>query len=407
MSLLRIRVPLGDATGRCQWALAGGAAATRGESTLAQVPRGAHPIQLVIPAAQLVLTRAQLPPSARRSSGSVLAYAVEEATVGEPDAVTVFWLGAIPGAAERTDALAVLDKAGLAHNLLALEAAGLGVTEIQCETLLLPWTESEWSLAWDGREGYVRSGLFEGGATDCGSLEAPPHSLRLMLEEARVRGNCPASIAVHVGTGCTPPDCAAWQQALGIRVNLAAPWEWQSAPADAGVAIAAPRRRWRFAPGALARLRPAAWIAAAALAFHAVALAADWGMLAREQGALRREMAAQFRATFPDAIAVVDPVLQMRRKLADARHAAGLPDQGDFLPMFQLVAAAAGDLQAGAPLAAAYENARLTLEFPAASEAGVRRLMARLIESGLAVELRPAPAGRPAGTALILTVRAS
>ena len=58
MSLLRIYAPLGIAPTRCQWVLIGAGAPLAGEGTLAELPRGAERVQLVIPAAQVLLTRA-------------------------------------------------------------------------------------------------------------------------------------------------------------------------------------------------------------------------------------------------------------------------------------------------------------------------------------------------------------
>ena len=117
-------------------------------------------------------------------------------------------------------------------------------------------------------------------------------------------------------------------------------------------------------------------------------------------------MEARFRGVFPDAVAVADPALQMRRKLADARHAAGQSDSGDFLPMIERVAAATRDLPAGAVRTVSYEGGRLTLELAAIDAAGVRRIETRLLQSGLDVESPPATAGA-AGATVVLTVRAS
>jgi general secretion pathway protein L len=406
MSLLRIRVSLADPSGPYQWALhRAGHETVSGETTLAQVPRGARRIQMVLPAAQVSITRAHLPAAARRHAGTVLAFAIEEETVGDPDAVSVRWLGTAKEAGGDADVLAVIDRAGLATALDVLHGAGFSASEIHCETLLLPWVEGEWTLCWDGREGFVRRGLIEGSATDCGDASAPPLCLRLLIDEARSRGECPASIAVHVAAGCAPPDPVRWQHELGVPIRLLAPWAWQSAPADAGIPVAVPYRRWGIGPDTLLRLRPAAYVAAIALVLHALALSVDWGRLAVEQSTVRDGMAAQFRATFPDAVAVVDPALQMRRKIAEARHAAGRTDGGDFLPLFEQVASAAKDLDAGAPRAVAYENARLTLEFPLAAEGPVRRVMGRMLDAGLGVELHAGPPTRSGGATLILSVR--
>ena len=411
MSLLRIFCPLPDPPQRCHWAFAdGGVEPVTGEGPLAQLPpqllRRAERIQLVIPAAQVLITRAQLPHSPGRRSGSLLAYAVEENTASEPDANQVSWLGSADGA----DVLAVVDRQGMENWRDALGAAGLRGYEVHCETLLLPWATGEWSLAWNGRDGFVRTGKFEGAATDCGNRESPPLALRLMLEEAQARNARPTSIALYTTLPGTAPDIEAWRRELGFAVRFAGTWDWRTAAPGAGVSLAQERQRWRAFTGAAARLRPAAWILGAALAIQAVALVIDWTSLANEQRALRLQMESRFRAVFPDAVAVAEPALQMRRKLAEARHAAGQSDSGDFLPLIEQVAAAAKELPAGAVRAVSYEDGRMTLELSAVDEASVRRIVARLLQSGLSVDrgVETAPAAtRAAGATVVLTVRAS
>jgi general secretion pathway protein L len=364
MSLLRIRAPLGEAP------------------VLPELSRAVDRVELVIPAAQVLLTRAKLPQGARRRAGSVLAFAVEEATAAEPDANQVTWLGSSDGA----DMLAVLDKRGLERWREALEAAGVRSYEVRAETLLLPRSSGEWSLAWGGAEGYVRSGDFEGAATDGGERASPPLALRMLLEEAALRGARPEAIAVYAIAPGTVPDLAAWQRELGVPLREAGVWDWRTAPEQGGVSLAQQRRRWRIAPAALARLRPAAWIAGAALAFHGVALVADWMVLASEQRAVRGQMEARFRRVFPDAVAVTDPALQMRRQLAAARHRAGLPDGGDFAPMIEKVALGLQELPPGGLRTVSYEGGRMTLELAAIEETALRRMVARLAQAGLVVD---------------------
>ncbi|MCK9285105.1 MAG: type II secretion system protein GspL [Rhodocyclaceae bacterium] len=407
MSLLRIRISLTEAPLRCQWSLVNdGREALAGEGTLAELPQRAERIQLVIPAAQMLITRVHLPRAARRHAGSVLAYAVEDATVGEPVSHQVSWVGTAGDA----DVLAVADKAGLKRWLDALEGGGIRDPEVHCETLLLPWTAGEWSLLWDGYEGVVRRGQFEGAATDCGNRESPPLALRLMLDEAQTRSERPTSIALYITAQEAIPDIEAWQHELGVALRLAGPWAWQTAPEQSGMNLAQRRRRWRLMPGVLPRLRTAAWILGAALAIQAVALIADWTQLAREQRALRQNMTQRFRATFPDAVAVADPVLQMRRKLAEARHAAGQADRGDFLPMIEHVAAASKELPSGALRVVAYESERMTLEFSAAGEANIQRIVTRLRQAGLSVDTSLPPSAaptHPTSATIVLTVRPS
>lgn len=407
MSLLRIYGSLADSPQRCHWALVNESQEpVVGEGPLAELPRRAGRVQLILPAAQVLITRARLPHAARRHTGSVLAFAVENETVGEPEANQVSWLGAVGD----HDVLAVVDKQGLARWRDALDDAGIRGCEVHCETLLLPWTADEWSLAWNGREGFVRSGAFEGAATDCGDRATPPLSLRLMLEAAAAQGAGPVAIALYTTMPDATPDISTWARELGVAVRHAGTWDWRTAPPDAGVSLAQERQRWRVFSGTVVRLRPAAWILGAALAFHALALVMDWTTLANEQRALRQQMESRFRAAFPDAVAVVDPALQMRRKLAEARHAAGQPDSGDFMPMIEQMAAAAKELPGGALRIVSYESGRMTLELAAVDEARVRRIVTQLRQSGLSVDMAKAPsssAARSTGATVILTVRAS
>ena len=387
MSLLRIYAPLGDAPLRCAWVLINGRQSAPGEGTLAQLPRGADLVQLVIPAAQVLLTRANLPQGARRRAGPVLSYAVEEATAAEPEANQVSWLGAVGEDAGDAEALAVLDKQGLQRWRDALEAVGLRAYEVHSEILLLPRSSRHWSLAWDGGEGFVRTGEFEGAATDSGDQATPPLSLRMMLEQAQARGTPPRAIAIYLAASAAAPDLAAWQRALGIPLQVVGAWDWRTASEQAGVSLAHERRRWRMSPVALASLRPAAWIVGAALALHGTALIADWMLLAGQQRAARAQMEARFRSVFPDTVAVVDPALQMRRQLAAARHRAGVPDGGDFAPMIEKVAAGLKELPAGGLRTVSYESGRMILELAAIEEAALRRIVARLVRAGLIVDV--------------------
>lgn len=402
MSVLRIYASLADTPTRCRWSLVNdGQEPVPGEGPPAQLPRRAARVQLVIPAAQVLLARSRVPSVARQRAGAALAFAVEERMVDEPDASQVSWLGA----AGEDDIVAVIDKAGLERWRKALSAAGLRNYEIHCETLLLPWTRSEWSLAWNGREGFVRTGEREGAATDCGDRAAPPLSLRLWLDAAQARDAAPSSIALYATMPGAEPDIDAWTRELGVPVRLAGAWDWRAAPPDAGVVLAQERQRWGALEGVAARLRPAAWILAAAALLHAGMLVVDWARLASEQRALRQQMESRFRTLFPDAVAVADPAVQMRRKLAEARHAAGVADSGDFLPMLQRVASAMKVVPECALRVLSYESGRMTLELTAPTEERANRLATALTQAGFAVA-RSGAASPRGGAAVVLTVRA-
>lgn len=403
MSLLRIYGS--HAPGRCSWALIDDnhTPVVRDEGRLTDVPRHADLVQLVLPADQILLVRARLPAGARRLAGSALAYAIEDQITGEPEASHVIWLGM----AGEEDVLAAVDRQSIKSWRDALDSVGIRHYEIHCETLMLPRRNNEWSLAWDGREGYVRTGEFEGGATDSGDHRRPPLSLLLMLDEARKTGSLPAAIALHATAPDGTPDIEAWQKTLGVNIRSAGQWNWWAALPDAGVSLVREHRHWLAWAGTLQRLRPAAWILGAALVIHAAALVIDWASLAREQRNLRQGMEARFRATFPDTVAVVDPALQMRRKLAEARHAAGQTNSSDFLPMIDKAGSALKDLPAGSVRVLSYESGRMTIEILSADEATTRRIVARLQQSGLRVDAPAAAPARSGSGTVVITARSS
>ena len=406
MSLLRIRCHLLEDPPKCQWVLIDGEREpVNDEGRFEDLPKRARHVQLILPAAQVLLTRVRLPQVARRRTGSMLTFAVEEETVPDPDDNQVGWIGS----AGDEDVLAVVDKKRLKQCLDALDAVAIGVDEVYCETLLLPRTEGQWSVLWNGLEGVVRTGEFEGAATDCGDATTPPLCLHLMLEaEKSGEARLPASIALYTmpGRGGSAgdtteasgmPDIKAWQRTLGVPVRLAGPWDWRMAPSTSSINLFQERKRWQLFSRILPRLRVAAWIGAVAVTIHSIALIVDWVLLSNEQRGLRQQMEARFRGIFPAAVAVVDPALQMRRKLIEARHAAGMADTADFLPMLNIARLGLNELAPGTLQAMSYDNGRMTLEL-AIDEALARRIATRMQESGLSATVVTASAETRNGT---------
>lgn len=401
MSVLRIFCPLAAPPASCAWVLFDDhAGAQPGEGTLAQLPQGAAQVQLVLAASQVLLARTQLPPASRRRSAALLAYAAEERLASDPDANQVSRLGQV----DDDDVLAVISRQLLQSWRDALDAVGIRIDGVYCETLLLPLQDGEWSLAWNGQDGFVRTGEFEGGVTDCGDRLTPPLALQLLLAEARARDAVPVSIALHPATPAAQPDLDAWERSLGIDVRLASPDDWRMAPATTGARLDRERRPWHPSPAALARWRRVGWILLVALVLHSTALLVDRVQLAVEQQQLRQQMEARFRALFPTAVAVADPVLQTRRQLAQTRHVANQPDDGDFPQMLGKVVAALAGMPAAELHALSYEDGRMTLEFIAPGDPLVRQLEARLTQAGFALDVPPLARGTGRRT-LTLTLR--
>jgi len=105
-------------------------------------------------------------------------------------------------------------------------------------------------------------------------------------------------------------------------------------------------------------------------------------------------MREQFKAAFPQAQAIVDPALQMRRNLHAARTVAGMAQESDFLPLL----AKAMRLDAGAigrVKAIGYDTERLTLDIELSERNLADSVLKRLEEKDIGVRLE---ATRPKAT---------
>lgn len=403
MSVLRLFCTLAAAPTRCAWVLLDEHASVQsGEGALAQLPQGATRVQCVLAAGDVLFARVQLPTAGKRRSAALLAYAVEEKLASDPHANQVSHLGQTDG----DDVLAVLDRQRLQGWRDALAAAGIQVDGVYCETLMLPLQEGGWSLAWNGQEGFLRTGEIEGGAMDCGDPQTPPLALLLLLEAARTRDALPTSIALYPATPGAPPDLDAWQHRLGVRVQLMPPHDWRLEAGAPGMRLDRKRQRWHPAAATLTQWRRVGWMVLVVVMLHSTALVADYLRLTGQRQQLRQQMEARFRALFPTAVAVADPVLQTRRQLTQARHAANQPDDGDFPVMLGKVVAALAGMPAAELHALSYADGRMTLEFNATADQLASQIEARLTRSGFAVEAAKAAGPAKRGT-FTLTLRSS
>lgn len=380
-ALLRIRVVLGADALNCEWALLEKDLTVRvGECALAELPVHHGRTELILAAGDVLITRLALPDNARSQGDALLAYALEEVTAGDPQANQVSWLGA-DGAGFHT--LAVLDKLALERWRSALTAANIRSFELRCETLQLPWSDSTWSIAWNGVDGFVRTAHDNGWVTDCGDAQTPPLSLSLALEQALPP---PASVTLYSTVPGAKPDLSSWSDRLGVPVSYGGDWNWTMPAADTGPALSHQRQRWGMFKGLLPRLRPALWLVVLALLLQGVAIFIDQIRLESEQRELRAQMEQRFRSVFPDAVAVINPALQMSRQLTRFRQLNGITDNSDFLPMLQQLAQATRELPAGLLRTVSWESGRMTVEFVGLDESDGLIVQSRLTQAGLRVE---------------------
>lgn len=392
MSVLRIHIPSSwpdlEPGAPLPWCSLGsrGALLGAGHATLATLPRS-EACELVIPAEAVLLTRARLPRAGKQKLRHLLAYAIEDRLVAEPDTVQV---AAGPTLADGQTVLAVVDKAWLTRVLARCHGAGLRPRSVWPETLLPALPADGWVMVWDGAGGFLRSGAHAGMRLDGGSPAVPPAALTLSLAEARAAASLPHRLLLRLREGTPPPDVEAWSHALGVAVELGLGWTplQHPDPVDGSIDLL----QGEFSPAGMTqdwwpKLRLPLILAGLIGVLQITATTAEWWQLSREQRQLRATMEATFRKAFPDARVVVDAPLQMQRKLAELHGAAGRLSPTDFLP---LLARTAAVLEPGPHRvqSVAYDNAQLSLELILADPAAADALARRLREAGLASQLQ-------------------
>jgi general secretion pathway protein L len=376
---------------RLRWALAAGARVEDGAGLLAEVPRAGE-VCLVLPDARVAFVRAALPPGPAAKLARLAPFAIEDAIVSAPEDVVVTVLD---DERDGERLVAVVDREWLESALAALAGHGIRPARAIVESALAAGPAGTWTVVWTGGGGFAALGGIEAIALDASIDGRPPLALKLAADERRRRGDAPKAVRVLLAGGAEAPDTARWAESLHAPVAVVGKW----APEESDAAAAACPNllpgagggRWSGRDLAV-RFRPAAILAIAILGLHGVLTVADWSRLAYEARGLRGDMEAAFRKAFPEANAVVDPALQMRRNVADLRRAAGEPDTADLVPVLAKLAPAlaAASLR---PESLRYERGELALELRLAPDETRENLARRLQVPGLRVQVEHVGAG--------------
>ena len=385
-----------DAASSCAWVLLDAAGQQRdaGNGTLASMPHADEAIAIVA-SGRVLATAADLPKLKRNKLETALPFVLEDGLLDDVSTVHV-----TPGAklADGRTVLYALDKDWLARFLAACTAAKLRLRSVVPEFCLLPQRNEEWSVAWDGTQGFMAMAGQQGGALDNGSDLRMPALLQLRLQQG-------APAALRLFTLHSEVEAPSW----GLKVPVLFErqhFDWRKAdiPADA------PNLQWgKFAPppriGELwPLLRPALMVLLLLFCVEAALTNLEWVVLAQEKRQLSNAMTDTFRETFGADAVVVDAPLQMRRNVARLRHAAGVADDADFLPLLEKFSAATDDLPGRVLNTVRYDDGKLDVEMRLNGANALDMLRQRVAETGLSLQVTDSQA---AGSALTLQLRIS
>lgn len=372
MSTLYIRLPARAAIEHganaaaigCAYALAsdGGNVEREGEAVLSQLAElvtAAQRTVLIVAAADVNLLRTAVPPLAPARLKAALPNLVEDRLISDPDESVVVGGRSLDGlltvAVVQRDWLEMLSA-----TLVALGARRLTALPGQ---LCLPHHADTVSAAVSATDAALggdlaltlrlsaEEGLGLPLQPEAGRTPAPEalQMLRLMAPQGAVTLYVPAA------------EVGAWQEAvraLGDEQIAVQPDRWAHWIAAARAAEpdllsglgadAGPRFDWR----------PWRWplvLAGLVLLVNVLALNLDWWHLRQDAKAARAAMTRIYHEAYPNETVIVDPILQMRQKIAAARQASGEPVADDFLPLAAAFAEAwnsAGNGHALPPIAA-------------------------------------------------------
>lgn len=292
-----------------------------------------------------------------------------------------------------TRLVAAIDRAWLELAVGAFERRGIGVQAAWPAQLALPLLAGRTALAClhDGLA--LRTGTCDGIGWSAGAdAEARAETIATALAataepQATAISAAPAASSESAGAGA---DAGAPQTPIsGTRRELVAFVEdatWQApvlaAAARAGVGIemrplafpvAAPVDLLSARAGTAARrwLADVDWRswrlpAAAAMATGVVALAGinlHWVLLAHESERLGAAIEQRYRDAFPGTQMIVDPLLQMQRRIADLRASAGEAGPDDFVPLLARFSQTLGAQSIDAMAAVDFREGRLRVRF--------------------------------------------
>lgn len=321
-----------DDAGEPQGAVAHG----RMQEALALAP--GRQVIVLTPASDVLLARAAVPNVGRQRLAQAIPYALEDQLGSEVEDLH-FALGR---QADQAIAVAVVARAKMEVWLGYLRDAGFEAELLVPSVLALPYEQDTWTVLRDAAGAIVRSGVQAGFAADHDNLET---LLSLAITEIGDAG--PARLRILDTPGAPALHADAWSQSLGVTVN-------REASAEDAVAVLARNFNEDLAinllQGDYSRReqleklwrpwKPAAALLALWLLVYVGTTVSEVISLGRQSPQLQTQIEQLYLQTFPDARKVVNPKVQMQRRLDALRG-----NQGEGGGLLELLAQASGPLK--------------------------------------------------------------
>ena len=333
---------------------------------------------VVLAGSQCAWHRARLPRGARREEGRLLAYALEDQLLRDPDSQHLVTTSRENNEEGVTLRVLVTARERLRHVVAQLAAIGRPPVAVWSELQCAPASAAGWHLAKSEAHLILRSGPQQGEVLDPPLAAALP-LLQHALAQARAANRAPATLTLHLAAGQLAPDPAELQ-ALALDCETGPAYEWWQAQAATNLLQGEFASRHQR-DGWFARLR---WPLRLATASLAILLAANVGQVLwqRHQLAdLEARMARLFQTAVPNTPAIA-PAAQLRRQLDDQRARHGRLREDDLLALLSAYGEARGVEARDSLRGLRYSAGQLQLDLAALAPDEAAELGARLAARG-------------------------
>jgi general secretion pathway protein L len=313
--------------------------------------------EAILSAPQAAWLRARLPARApRREASRLLAYALEDQLLREPDSQHF----TVTGRQGSEVTVLVTARERLRQIVTQFVALGRPLSRLYSELQTAPAGTDGWHLTLERDGAILRMTEQSALPLDLDRRDlSPPPMLANLLAEYRRRQEVVPALVLH---GALPhlPDVPAWAAALDVEMRVGKPQSWYRVGNGADNLLDgefAPRHRHR---AWLARIRPALLLAGLVLVADVLIGAAQAGWWHHRLADQEDEIRRLFRGAFPNT-PVVDPAAQVERQLDLLRMPLGRLRGDDALSLLSAVANGLGADGADAVQALRYDEGRLEL----------------------------------------------
>ncbi len=342
------------------------------------------PLVLLVPGEDVFLARLSIPTQNRQRLLKAVPYALEDQLLDDVDGLH-FALG------RRRDGaidVAVVARHKMDQWLGRLREFGLVPERLVADVFALPRPQQAWHACHDNDRVLVRPDLLPPLVMDADNWS---ELLPLAMAEAEASGQTSRRLRLWICSGRELP-------------SPRAPLEMERLPCPDGLLSLLPEtglgdeaidllqgdysrheqlgklwRPWRLAAG----------LALMVLLLQVLATAYDNTRLRQQQQALREQAVAIYKTAFPEARKVVNPRVQMQRKLEQLRG--GGKDGGDFLPLLAGVGKVLRSSRGVDLRSIRFKKGELDLEIEVPSLQRIDELKQKLAgEGGLEVEIQSA-----------------